>query len=262
MNQFALQVREYLLKNNLKQKTIVDKLGLSKNAVSQALSRDNISLDKMLLIAEALDCDLKIELIPNTKTKSNKTTQSENQISQDSDQNFENELSENSNSTIGNAFKDCLSNIKEKLSCVISTNNNFSNIKKDLSDIVSAYKNPKQIKKPSVLCKDQRGLINYACFVLCFTLIHAFLLHFGCYSIALAVPVMTNTLSGLYHFSRSKKFKSIIWDILLILPHFIFGTILIVSQNESAILIAKIFEYLVTDLFVLYNALDDDMSKS
>ena len=82
MNQFALQVREYLLKNNLKQKTIVDKLGLSKNAVSQALSRDNISLDKMLLIAEALDCDLKIELIPNTKTKSNKTTQSENQISQ------------------------------------------------------------------------------------------------------------------------------------------------------------------------------------
>lgn len=138
----------------------------------------------------------------------------------------------------------------------------FSNIKRDLSNIVSAYKNPKQIKKPSVLCKDQRGLINYACSVLCFTLIHAFLLHFGCYSIALAVPVMNNTLSGLYHFLRSKRFKSIIWDILLILPHFIFGTILIVSQNESAILIAKIFEYLVTDLFVLYNALDDDMSKS
>lgn len=67
MNQFALQVREYLLKNNLKQKTIVDKLGLSKNAVSQALSRDNISLDKMLLIAEALDCDLKIELVPKKK---------------------------------------------------------------------------------------------------------------------------------------------------------------------------------------------------
>lgn len=68
MNQFALQVREYLLKNNLKQKTIVDKLGLSKNAVSQALSRDNISLDKMLLIAEALDCDLEINLKPRNKT--------------------------------------------------------------------------------------------------------------------------------------------------------------------------------------------------
>ncbi len=64
MNQFSLQVKEYLLKNNLKQKDIVEKLGLSKNAVSQALSRDNISLDKMLLIAEALDCDLKIELVP------------------------------------------------------------------------------------------------------------------------------------------------------------------------------------------------------
>ena len=68
MNQFALQVREYLLKNNLKQKTIVDKLGLSKNAVSQALSRDNISLDKMLLITEALDCDLEINLKPRNKT--------------------------------------------------------------------------------------------------------------------------------------------------------------------------------------------------
>ena len=262
MNIFGNIVKHFLVDNNLQQNDIAKNANITKANVSQLLNRDNISLDKMLLIAEALDCDLKIELIPNTKTKSNKTTQSENQISQDSDQNFENELSENSNSTIGNALKDCLSNIKEKLSCVISTNKNFSNIKKDLSDIVSAYKNPKQIKKPSVLCKDQRGLINYACSVLCFTLIHAFLLHFGCYSIALAVPVMNSTLSGLYHFSRSKRFKNIIWDILLILPHFIFGTILIVSQNESAILIAKIFEYLVTDLFVLYNALDDDMSKS
>lgn len=262
MNTFGKIFKTYILQNDIKQKEVAKLIGISENGLSNALKRDNVGLQQMERIANALDCDLKIELIPNTKTKSNKTTQSENQISQDSDQNFENELSENSNSTIGNALKDCLSNIKEKLSCVISTNKNFSNIKKDLSDIVSAYKNPKQIKKPSVLCKDQRGLINYACSVLCFTLIHAFLLHFGCYSIALAVPIMTNTLSGLYHFSRSKRFKNIIWDILLILPHFIFGTILIVSQNESAILIAKIFEYLVTDLFVLYNALDDDMSKS
>lgn len=203
-----------------------------------------------------------ILLKSSSQSESTETTQSENQASQNSEPKLGGELGGTSNPTIGGRLITCLSNIKEKLSCVISTNKNFSNIKKDLSDIVSAYKNPKQIKKPSVLCKDQRGLINYACSVLCFTLIHAFLLHFGCYSIALAVPVMNNTLSGLYHFSRSKRFKSIIWDILLILPHFIFGTILIVSQNESAILIAKIFEYLVTDLFVLYNALDDDMSKS
>lgn len=68
MNQFSLQVKEYLLRNNLKQKDIVEKLGLSKNAISQSLNRDNISLDKMLLIADALDCDLEIKLIPkNTK---------------------------------------------------------------------------------------------------------------------------------------------------------------------------------------------------
>ncbi len=64
MNQFSLEVKRFLLENNLKQKYIVDKLGISKNAISQALSRDNISLDKMLEIAAALDCDLKITLEP------------------------------------------------------------------------------------------------------------------------------------------------------------------------------------------------------
>jgi transcriptional regulator with XRE-family HTH domain len=68
MNQFSLQVKEYLLRNNLKQKDIVEKLGLSKNAISQSLNRDNISLDKMLLIADALDCDLEIKLVPRSKS--------------------------------------------------------------------------------------------------------------------------------------------------------------------------------------------------
>lgn len=68
MNQFSLQVKEYLLKNNLKQKDIVEKLGLSKNAVSQSLNRDNISLDKMILIADALGCDLEIKLVPRSKS--------------------------------------------------------------------------------------------------------------------------------------------------------------------------------------------------
>ena len=69
MNQFSLQVKEYLLRNNLKQKDIVEKLGLSKNAISQSLNRDNISLDKMLLIADALDCDLEIKLVPKDTRK-------------------------------------------------------------------------------------------------------------------------------------------------------------------------------------------------
>ena len=69
MNQFSLQVKEYLLRNNLKQKDIVEKLGLSKNAVSQSLNRDNISLDKMILIADALDCDLEVRLVPRDARK-------------------------------------------------------------------------------------------------------------------------------------------------------------------------------------------------
>lgn len=69
MNQFSLQVKEYLLRNNLKQKDIVEKLGLSKNAVSQSLNRDNISLDKMILIADALDCDLEVKLVPRDTRK-------------------------------------------------------------------------------------------------------------------------------------------------------------------------------------------------
>lgn len=69
MNQFSLQVKEYLLRNNLKQKDIVEKLGLSKNAISQSLNRDNISLDKMILIADALDCDLEVRLVPRDTRK-------------------------------------------------------------------------------------------------------------------------------------------------------------------------------------------------
>ncbi len=67
MNIFGRKIKQYLLDNDLKQQYIVDKVGLSKNAVSQLLNRDNISLDKMLMIANALDCELKIELVPIDK---------------------------------------------------------------------------------------------------------------------------------------------------------------------------------------------------
>ena len=66
MNQFSLAVKRFLIENDLKQKYIVDKLGLSKNAVSSSLNRDNISLEKMQAIADALDCDLEITLKPRT----------------------------------------------------------------------------------------------------------------------------------------------------------------------------------------------------
>ena len=64
MNNFGYTVKKHLLDNGLKQQIISDKCDLSKGAVSQLLNRDNISLDKMIMISEALDCDLEITLKP------------------------------------------------------------------------------------------------------------------------------------------------------------------------------------------------------
>lgn len=67
MNLFGKVVKQYLLDNDLQQQLITDKCGISKGAVSQLLNRDNISLAKMVLIANALDCDLHISLTPKEK---------------------------------------------------------------------------------------------------------------------------------------------------------------------------------------------------
>lgn len=62
MNQFGNIVKHYLLDNNLKQQDIINNLSISKGALSQLLNNDNVSLKKMLMIANALDCDLEITL--------------------------------------------------------------------------------------------------------------------------------------------------------------------------------------------------------
>ena len=69
MNIFGNIVNHILVDNNLQQNDIAKNANITKANVSQLLNRDNISLDKMLLIAEALDCDLKIELIPKNNTQ-------------------------------------------------------------------------------------------------------------------------------------------------------------------------------------------------
>ncbi len=65
MNDFGVKVKEYIKNNNISQNQIADTLGVKKAAVSNLLSRDNISLDKMQAIASALDCKLIIDLVPN-----------------------------------------------------------------------------------------------------------------------------------------------------------------------------------------------------
>lgn len=64
MNIFGNVVKHYLVDNNLTQKSVSDKLNTSRNTVNNLLNRDNISLDKMLMIADALNCDLEITLNP------------------------------------------------------------------------------------------------------------------------------------------------------------------------------------------------------
>ncbi len=66
VNIFGNTVKHYLLDSKITQKEIAEKIGCNANTISQLLSRDNISLDKMLLIANALDCDLEINLKPHS----------------------------------------------------------------------------------------------------------------------------------------------------------------------------------------------------
>ncbi len=66
MNTFGSIVKHFMVDYGITQREIADKIGCNPNTISQLLSRDNISLDKMLLITDALNCDLKITLEPRT----------------------------------------------------------------------------------------------------------------------------------------------------------------------------------------------------
>ncbi len=67
MNIFGRIVKQYLLDNDIKQQEIVDKMNVAKNTVSQSLNRPNVTLDTMLRIADALNCELEIKLVPKSK---------------------------------------------------------------------------------------------------------------------------------------------------------------------------------------------------
>ncbi len=69
MNAFGLLVKKILIDKNCKQIDIAKKINMSPNGFNSLLNRDNISLDKMRLIADALNCDLKIELVPKDKVE-------------------------------------------------------------------------------------------------------------------------------------------------------------------------------------------------
>lgn len=68
MNVYGNLVKKYCIDNQITQQRIAEKMNCNQSAVANLLNRDNISLDKMQAIADALDCELVIELKPKTKT--------------------------------------------------------------------------------------------------------------------------------------------------------------------------------------------------
>ena len=64
MAYFGDLVKIELIRQKATQKQLAGKINLTTNAVNSLLNRDNISLDKMKMLADALNCELKIELIP------------------------------------------------------------------------------------------------------------------------------------------------------------------------------------------------------
>ena len=62
MNTFGKIFKIYILQNDIKQKDVAKLIGISENGLSNALKRDNVGLQQMERIAEALDCDLEINV--------------------------------------------------------------------------------------------------------------------------------------------------------------------------------------------------------
>lgn len=69
MNVFGDLVKKALIDKHMTQIELGAKIGMEQKAINSLLNRDNISLGKMIDVANGLDCDLVISLVP----KENKT---------------------------------------------------------------------------------------------------------------------------------------------------------------------------------------------
>lgn len=58
MNTFAKAFKKYMIENEISQNEIAEKCNLTKQAISNLFNRDNISLDKMLMLSEAAGCKI------------------------------------------------------------------------------------------------------------------------------------------------------------------------------------------------------------
>lgn len=64
MNEFGKEVKKKCVDLGVTQHYIAESIGLSDNGLSNALNRDNLGLIQMQKIANALNCELQIKLIP------------------------------------------------------------------------------------------------------------------------------------------------------------------------------------------------------
>lgn len=66
----AIEIQKMLIDKDMNKKTLAEKCGWSPSNLRNKLKRDNFSENELQLIANALDCDLKIEFIPRDQHKS------------------------------------------------------------------------------------------------------------------------------------------------------------------------------------------------
>ena len=67
MNIFGNLVKKTLIDKHMTQIELGTRLGTDKRSINSLLNRNNISLNKMIEISNALDCDLVISLVPKDK---------------------------------------------------------------------------------------------------------------------------------------------------------------------------------------------------
>ena len=66
MNRFAKTFKKYLVDKEISQNEIAEACGLSKQAISSLMNRNNLSLDKMLMLADAANCNIDFVFTPKS----------------------------------------------------------------------------------------------------------------------------------------------------------------------------------------------------
>ena len=67
--QILLKIKGIIAENDLKAKDVAKKINLTDSAFSQRLKQDNISIDSIIEICDAINYDLEINLIKKDDTK-------------------------------------------------------------------------------------------------------------------------------------------------------------------------------------------------